>query len=65
MLSAALTDSFPEAKRECCTLLLRLAAVCPGGLRLRLGKASKEIFHDRDTILTYDECLRQQGVWAG
>lgn len=38
MLSAALTDPFPEAKRECCSLLLRLAEVCPGGLRARLGK---------------------------
>lgn len=38
VLSAALTDPFPEAKRECCSLLLRLAVVCPGGLRSRLGK---------------------------
>lgn len=40
MLSAALTDPFPETKRECCALLLRLASVCPGGLRSRLGKVS-------------------------
>lgn len=38
VLAAALTDPFPEAKRECCSLLLRLAAICPGGLRSRLGK---------------------------
>lgn len=55
VLAAALTDSFPEAKRECCTLLLRLAAVCPGGLRLRLGKVSKKVDHDSEC------CWRQEG----
>lgn len=41
VLSAALTDPFPEAKRECCSLLLRLAVVCPAGLRSRLGKVCR------------------------
>lgn len=45
MLSAALTDPFPEAKRECCSLLLRLTAVCPGQLRSRLGKVIKFYSH--------------------
>eukprot|EP00752_Nemacystus_decipiens_P002612 g2445.t1 len=43
VLAAALTDPFPEAKRECCSLLLKLAAVCPGGLRSRLGKVLRPL----------------------
>ncbi|CAM9268980.1 unnamed protein product [Ectocarpus sp. 13 AM-2016] len=43
VLSAALTDPFPEAKRECCSLLLRLADVCPEGLRSRLGKVLRPL----------------------
>eukprot|EP00903_Cladosiphon_okamuranus_P019980 g18356.t1 len=43
VLAAALTDPFPEAKRECCSLLLRLAAICPGGLRSRLGKVLRPL----------------------
>ncbi|CAM9890419.1 unnamed protein product, partial [Hapterophycus canaliculatus] len=43
VLSAALTDPFPEVKRECCSLLLRLASVCPGELRSRLGKVLRPL----------------------
>ncbi|CAM9230591.1 unnamed protein product, partial [Laminaria digitata] len=43
VLSAALTDPFPETKRECCSLLLRLASVCPGALRSRLGKVLRPL----------------------
>ncbi|CAM9495550.1 unnamed protein product, partial [Scytosiphon promiscuus] len=43
ILSAALTDPFPEVKRECCSLLLRLAAVCPGELRSRMGKVLRPL----------------------
>lgn len=41
ILAAALTDTFPDAKRECCSLLLRMARVCPGELRSRMGKARR------------------------
>ncbi|CAM9284235.1 unnamed protein product, partial [Choristocarpus tenellus] len=37
-ISVALSDSFPEVKRGCCLLLLRLGTVCPGEVRLRAGK---------------------------
>eukprot|EP00904_Undaria_pinnatifida_P011354 jgi/Undpi1/7349/HiC_scaffold_22.g09822.m1 len=43
VLSAALTDPFPETKRECCSLLVRLAFVCPEGLRSRLGKVLRPL----------------------
>lgn len=43
VVASALTDPFPDVKRECCALLIRVVEISPEGVRLSLGKLIKPL----------------------